>query len=137
MEVWIGGRTPREYDRAGRLAQGWLGSFQTPAEAGEARRLIERACERHGREIDDDHFGMVLPYARTIIGPALEQFLERARPGVAPSDLVPTGADALKSIVDRYVAEGITKFVLIPAAPPASWDEELGWLSPVVREIEA
>jgi probable F420-dependent oxidoreductase len=137
MEVWIGGRTPREYDRAGRLAQGWLGSFQTPAEAGEARRLIERAGERHGREIDDDHFGMVLPYARTEIGPTLAEFLTRTRPGIDPSDLVPTGADALKSIVDRYVAEGITKFVLIPAAPPASWDEELGWLSPVVQEIEA
>ena len=67
----------------------------------------------------------------------MEQFLTRTRPGINKGDLVPTGSDALKSIVDRYVAEGITKFVLIPAAPPASWDEELGWLSPVVQEIEA
>jgi len=137
MEVWIGGRTPGEYDRAGRLAQGWLGSFQTPTEAGQARRLIEEACARHGREIDDDHFGMVLPYARTGIDPALEQFLARSRPEVAASDLVPGGADGLKSFVDLYVAQGITKFVLIPAAAPASWDDELNWLSPVVREIEA
>ena len=48
MEVWIGGRTPGEYDRAGALAQGWLGSFQTPAEAGEARRLIERRVHGTG-----------------------------------------------------------------------------------------
>ena len=137
MEVWIGGRTPREYDRAGRLAQGWLGSFQSPAEAGEARRLIEQACERHGREIDDDHFGLVLPYARTDIGPTLHAFVERVRPGRPVTELIPIGADGLRSIVDSYVAEGITKFVLIPAAPPASWDEELAWLSTIVREIES
>jgi probable F420-dependent oxidoreductase len=137
MEVWIGGRTPREYDRAGRLAQGWLGSFQTPDEAGSARELIEQACAKHGRGIDDDHYGMVLLYARDGISDPIRTFAERVRPDLAPADLIPGGADRLSAMVGRYVANGITKFVLIPAGTPATWDDELAWLAPIVRALEA
>jgi len=137
MEVWIGGRSPREYDRAGRLAQGWLGSFQTPDEAGASREAIEAACVRHGRTIDDDHFGMVLFYARTQVGPALTTIFSHVRPDLAVSDLVPTGEDELRARVARFVQHGITKFVLIPATRPDSWDDELTWLAPRVQSMEA
>jgi probable F420-dependent oxidoreductase len=137
MEVWIGGRTPREYDRAGRLAQGWLGSFQTPDEAGFARQLIEQACAKHGRSIDDDHYGMVLLYARDGISDPIRAFAERVRPDLAPHELIPGGADGLTAMVGRYVANGITKFVLIPAGSPAAWEDELGWLAPIVRALES
>ena len=50
---------------------------------------------------------------------------------------VPTGEDELRAMVGRYVERGITKFVLIPAGVPRSWDEELRWLSPQVHAIEA
>ena len=136
MEVWIGGRSPREYDRAGRLAQGWLGSFQTPDEAGHARELIEAACATHGRTIDDDHYGMVLLYGRTGIAEAVQAFAARARPDLPVNALVPTGADELTAMVDQFVAHGVSKFVLVPAGRPESWSEELGWLAPVVRAIE-
>jgi probable F420-dependent oxidoreductase len=136
MEVWIGGSTPREYDRAGRLADGWLGSFQTPDEAGRARVLIEEACARHGRAIDDDHFGMVLLYARGTIAPAVAAYAARTRPELPLADLVPTGADELPALVRRYVQQGITKFVLVSAGPPQSWEDELTWLSPIVRTVE-
>ena len=56
MEVWLGGRTKTEFDRAGRLSQGWLGAFQTPADAGRSRIEIETAAARYGRIVDDDHF---------------------------------------------------------------------------------
>lgn len=137
MQVWIGGRTPREYDRAGRLAEGWLGSLQTPDEAGHARELIEQACARHGRSIEDDHYGMVVIYARTAADPAVERFAARVRPEVALADLVPSGADELLARLRRYVGLGITKFVLVPAGPPSTWDEELAWLAPLVRTVEA
>jgi probable F420-dependent oxidoreductase len=137
MEVWIGGRSPREYDRAGRLAEGWLGSFQTPDEAGYARELIEAACARHGRTIDDDHFGMVLLYARTDIAAPVRAFAAAVRPDIDVSRLVPTGADELARMVRRYVALGITKFVLIPAGAPDSWDDELAWLAAPVRALES
>jgi probable F420-dependent oxidoreductase len=137
MQVWIGGRSEREYDRAGRLAEGWLGSFQTPDEAGHAREVIEQACARHSRTIDDDHYGMVLLYARTAIPPTVAAVIGRARPDLEPSELVPAGADELADRLERYIARGISKFVLVPPEPPMSWDEELSWLSPLVRSVEA
>ena len=137
MEVWLGGRSGTEYDRAGRLSQGWLGSFQTPAEAGRARAAIEAAAARHGRTVDDDHFGTVLVYARDAIDAAVLERLARVRPDTPVEDLVPTGAGALRTAVSGFVHHGITKFVLIPAAAPSTWDEELEWLAPLVREFEA
>ena len=41
------------------------------------------------------------------------------------------------AMVARFVAHGVTKFVLVPAGPPDSWDDELAWLAPVVRAIES
>jgi probable F420-dependent oxidoreductase len=137
MQVWTGGRSPREYDRTGRLAEGWLGSFQTPDEAVQARRAIEEACERHGRSIDDDHYGMVVLYARDGIADRVRAMIGRVRPEATADDLVPVGADGLRRAAERYVTNGITKFVLIPSSPPGSWDEELAWLAPLIRQIEA
>jgi probable F420-dependent oxidoreductase len=137
MEVWLGGRTGTEFDRAGRLSQGWLGSFQTPAEAGAAREAIEAAAARHDRTVDDDHFGTVLVYARGAIAEPVLERLARVRPDTPVEDIVPTGEDALGASVAEFVRHGITKFVLIPAAPPSTWDDELAWLAPLVRKFEA
>jgi probable F420-dependent oxidoreductase len=137
MEIWLGGRTPAEYDRAGRLSQGWLGSFQTPAEAGAARAAIEGAAAKHGRTVDDDHFGTVLVYARDTIGDPVLERLARIRPNTPIESIVPTGEDALGASIAEFVRHGITKFVLIPAAPPSTWDDELAWLAPLVRKFEA
>jgi probable F420-dependent oxidoreductase len=137
MQVWTGGRSDREYDRTGRLAEGWLGSFQTPGEAGEARRAIEQACDRHGRAIDDDHYGMVLLYARDAIADPVRAMVGRVRPELTADDLIPAGADGLARAAAAYLGDGISKFVFIPTAPPASWEDELAWLAPIVRDIEA
>jgi probable F420-dependent oxidoreductase len=136
MQVWTGGRSPREYDRTGRLAEGWLGSFQTSDEAGQARRAIEEACVRHARSIDDDHYGMVLLYGRTGIPDRVGAMIGRVRPELDPADLVPVGADGLRAAIGRYVDNGISKFVLMPAGQPVSWDQELAWLAPLVHEVE-
>jgi probable F420-dependent oxidoreductase len=136
MEVWLGGRTRTEFDRAGRLSQGWLGAFQTPAEAGRSRTEIEAAAARHGRTVDDDHFGTVLMYARGEIPAAVAERVARVSPGVAVGEVVPTGAAELVSLVAAHVANGLTKFVLVPVSPPANWDDELAWLAPLVRTFE-
>jgi probable F420-dependent oxidoreductase len=133
MEVWLGGRTPREFDRAGRLAQGWLGAFQTPADAGRSRAEIEAAAARHGRTVDDDHFGTVLLYARDSVPPAVAA---RVGPFGAVDEIVPTGAAGFTDLVAAHVAHGITKFVLVPVAKPASWADELAWLAPLVKSFE-
>jgi hypothetical protein len=63
--------------------------------------------------------------------------LGRVRPDLSPHDLVPAGADGLVDRLERYITRGISKFVLVPPEPPNSWDEELTWLSPIVRSVEA
>jgi probable F420-dependent oxidoreductase len=136
MEVWLGGRTAREFDRVGRHGQGWLGAFQTPSEAGQARVAIEEAAGRYDRAVDDDHYGTVLLYARGAIDPRIRERIARIRPETALADVVPTGADELRALVARYVEQGLSKFVLVPAAQPAQWNDELDWLVPIVREME-
>lgn len=137
MEVWLGGRGPRELDRTGRLSQGWLGAFQSPEDAGRSRTQIEAAAAKHGRTVDDDHFGTVLLYARSgAVPPAVVERIGRVSPGTPVGDVVPTGADEFTDLVRRYVSSGITKFVLVPVAKPESWAEELAWLSPLVRGFE-
>ncbi|MEQ9162039.1 MAG: LLM class flavin-dependent oxidoreductase, partial [Ilumatobacter fluminis] len=63
MDVWLGGIAPSELKRVGRLADGWLPSFVTPADAAAGREVIEQVCTEHDREIEDDHYGVLIPYS--------------------------------------------------------------------------
>lgn len=64
LEVWLGGRGPKALDRVGRIADGWLGSLLTADEAGTACQRIQAAAAGAGREVDPEHFGMSIAYAR-------------------------------------------------------------------------
>ena len=63
LDIWLGGSAPAGLRRVGRLADGWLGSLLTPAEAGAAVGVIQDAAAQAGREVDPDHFGLSLPVA--------------------------------------------------------------------------
>lgn len=139
MDVWLGGAGGRQLGRAGRLADGWLGSFATPDEAGEARRTVERAAAEHGREVDPGHFGVLVPYTPAPLGG--EQALlvmrgRRERPPVAVEQLVAQGSDAVVPLLERFVAAGITKFVLVPLHAPGDWETELGELAGAVASLQ-
>ncbi len=136
MEAWLGGSTPAEYRRTGRLADGWLGSLQTPEESAQARGVIEAAAREHDRAIDDDHFGSTVLYAHDSYSPAVAALLARRRPGRSPEELVPCGDAALVSLLTAYVEAGLSKFVLVPTEPPASWRNELTWLASVVHPLQ-
>ena len=56
LEVWFGGSGPAALARAGRMADGWLGSAVSPQEAQAARLRIEEAATESGRTIDPEHF---------------------------------------------------------------------------------
>lgn len=135
MEAWLGDSTPAEYRRAGRLADGWLGSLQTPQEAAEARLASEEAAGRCDRTIDDDHFGTTVLYAHDSYPQAVTTLLARRRPGRAPEEVVPCGEKALMSLLTAHVAADLSKFVL-PAEPPESWRDELTWLASVVHPLQ-
>jgi len=121
LDIWLGGSAPAGLERIGRFADGWLGSFLTPAEADQARRTIVAAADRAGREIEDDHYGMSLAVAFDSIPPALTAIVRERRPDVDPADLVPVGWAETRDLVSRYVDAGITKFVLRPATPTADF----------------
>jgi probable F420-dependent oxidoreductase len=116
LDLWLGGSAPAGLRRAGRLADGWLGSFLTPAEAGAAREQIQAAAAEAGREVDPEHFGISLAVAEDSIPAELALAVSRRRPGVDPATLVPVGWPALVSALGEYVAAGLSKFVIRPAA---------------------
>jgi probable F420-dependent oxidoreductase len=125
LDVWLGGNAPSELRRVGRLADGWLPSFVTPADAAAGRVEIERVAAEHDRQVPDDHFGVLIPYAMTPPPPALlERFLRR-RPDVDPAEVVPVGWDALAGLVKRFVDVGTTKFVALPLTEPDDWEAHL------------
>lgn len=122
LDLWLGGRAPVGLRRVGRLADGWLGSFVTPEEAGAARATIEQAAADTGRVIEADHYGTnvaVLPDGTD--GSAALAATARRRPDVDPTLLVAQGWAGARAQVRRFVEAGITKFVVRPASPVAGW----------------
>jgi len=136
LEVWLGGRGPQALDRVGRIADGWLGAQLTPAEAVVARIDIQAAAGRAGREVDPEHFGMSIPYARVPPEPDLLAPLAARRPDVDPLAVVPVGRSGLRDLIGGYVDAGLSKFVVRPLAPVASWAEEAGWLSDAILDLQ-
>ncbi|MGO9560820.1 MAG: LLM class flavin-dependent oxidoreductase [Acidimicrobiales bacterium] len=140
LELWFGGLGPRALERAGRLSDGWLGAAMTPAEVAAAVGKIKDAASAAGREIDPEHFGMSIGYARSDPGVAPFEAVRTRRPDVDPRALIPVGAEALHRLLDQYVAAGCSKFVLrpIPAGGggPGDVDEELEWLAAEVLPLQ-
>jgi alkanesulfonate monooxygenase SsuD/methylene tetrahydromethanopterin reductase-like flavin-dependent oxidoreductase (luciferase family) len=126
LDVWLGGVARRELRRVGQLADGWLPSFLTPEEAAGRRLAVEEEAERAGRRIDPEHFGALVFYARRAIPDRLLQMVANRRPEVDPTDLIPQGWAATRATLERFVAGGFSKFVLVSVEEPASWADELG-----------
>ena len=116
LDIWLGGSAPSAFRRIGTLADGWLGSFLTPAEARAGREAIERAAAEAGRHIEPDHFGisLALDVAEGELPAALAAAVRRRRPDLDPGELVAAGWERLQRQLDAYVDAGLTKFVIRP-----------------------
>jgi probable F420-dependent oxidoreductase len=136
LEVWLGGRGPQALDRVGRIGDGWLGAQLTPDEARAARIHIQEAARRAGREVDPEHFGMSIPYVRVAPDNQLLGPLAARRPDVDPLTFVPVGQTGLREFVGRYVDAGLSKFVVRPLAPVASWADEAAWLGDAILDLQ-
>jgi probable F420-dependent oxidoreductase len=119
LDIWLGGSAPAGLRRVGRLADGWLGSLLTPAEAGAAVAMIQAAAADAGRVVDPDHFGLSVPVVLDGIPDELLASIRRRRPDTDPAALIPVGWDATRRLIDQYVEAGLSKFVIRPAAAPA------------------
>jgi probable F420-dependent oxidoreductase len=114
LDVWLGGSAPAALRRAGRLADGWLGSFHTPAQARDARLAIQAAAAEAGREIEEDHFGLSLVVADRGIPDELAAVAARRSPGVPLPDLVATSWPEARRLVEQHIEAGLSKFVIRP-----------------------
>src|SRR5215468_5663288 len=133
LDIWLGGSAPGALRRVGRLADGWLGSLLTPDEARAARETIQDAAWAVGREVEADHFGISLAVAPGGGVPAdLATAIRQRRPGSDPATLVPASWAAARRMIEQYISAGLSKFVVRPAAPPASLDD---FLTDFAREL--
>lgn len=137
LEVWLGGRAPSELRRVGRLGDGWLPSFCSPADAAEGRIHVEAAAGAAGREIDKEHWGALVIYARGELPDRLVAALAARRPGVDPGEIIPAGLPALRRQLERFCDVGFSKFVLVPSGEPASWEDELGEVASEVLSLQS
>jgi alkanesulfonate monooxygenase SsuD/methylene tetrahydromethanopterin reductase-like flavin-dependent oxidoreductase (luciferase family) len=133
LEVWLGGSGPEAICRAGRLADGWLGSNATPQSAGKIRARIQEEATKAGRTIDPEHFGLSIGYARN------DSDLERVSPlrtATTGQISVPVGMRPLRELINALIDQGLSKFVLRPVAPVLWWPDELNWLADVVFDLQ-
>lgn len=128
LEIWLGGNGPKSLALTGALADGWLASRATPAQAETARATIEAAAAEAGRIIDDDHFGISIPYSRVPLADDVVAAV-MARGGGEREDILPIGPDELRGLLDRHLDAGLTKFVLRPMSLDHGWEAELDFLA--------
>jgi probable F420-dependent oxidoreductase len=136
LDVWLGGIAPSELRRVGRLADGWLPSFVTPDDVARGREVIETTLAEHDRNIDADHYGALISYSPGPIPSSMADLLAKRRPDLPdPTVVVPQGWQELLVTIDRFVAVGTTKFVILPITEPATpqqWVEHLEDAAPLV-----
>lgn len=116
LPLWIGGRTPHAWGRVARLGDGWLVSAATPDEVREGIGVIKDRLSEHGRSIDDDHYGVLLPaYLAASAAEAIARMAPggtRVRPGLPLEAYAALGSpEEIMERVRSYVAAGATKFV--------------------------
>jgi probable F420-dependent oxidoreductase len=131
MDIWVGGKSDAALKRAGRLADGFFASFQTPQEFGASMAKIHDYAAGYGRANAHIESGLILlcriaPTRKKALeemqpmlaamGRGAEQFLERSVYG---------SAEDVFERLSEYVAQGLDKFVLWPIAEPAKWPQQI------------
>jgi probable F420-dependent oxidoreductase len=136
IDVWLGGTAPSELRRTGRLGDGWLPSFTVPAEVEAGWATINRVAAEHDRAIEGEHLGVLVIYVRGELPDAIAAVVANRRPELDPRDVVPTGIDGLRTQLERFIAVGASKFVVVPLADPGDWEAELDELAEAVLPLE-
>lgn len=135
IDVWLGGRSPGELRRVGRVSDGWLPSFCTPEQVTEGRVIVEKAAAEAGRAIDVEHFGALVAYARTAIPDGYAR-ARAQRNGIDAAAVVPIGLDALRARLEEFIAVGFSKLVVVAVEPVESWARELDDLADTLFDLQ-
>jgi probable F420-dependent oxidoreductase len=123
IDIWMGGIAPSEVRRVGRLGDGWLPSFCSADDV---------------RAIDPEHFGALIAYADGDVPDALAAFVAKRRPDLDPADIIPVGLPAVRAMIEKMVAAGASKFVLLPLSEPSAdgWTAELERIAAELLPLE-
>jgi probable F420-dependent oxidoreductase len=126
LPMWIGGSSEAAIRRTARLGTGWQAGAEAPAQVGPVIGAIREAAAAQGRAIDDDHYGAGIPFRfGRPDDPGLERLFEayHERTGRDPLRYFAIGdAEAIVNRIADYIAAGVSKFILRPAA---RGDEEM------------
>jgi probable F420-dependent oxidoreductase len=136
LEFWLGGTAPRSLELCGRVADGWLPSLCTVAEAVAGKAVIEESAATAGRSIDPEHFGVSIGYS--VLGPDSAGYQQlAARAGDRDLDsIVPIGLDALRELLANFIEAGFSKFVVRPLDVPSSWPADMTALADAVLDLQ-
>ena len=137
LEFWLGGMVERSLERCGRFGDGWLPSACTPAEAAAGRVAVERAASAAGRAISDEHYGVSIAYLRGDPTPEQSRQIEERAKGRDPDLVVPGDLHALRALLESFIAEGFSKFVLRPLGDLTDADGELAALADAVGDLQS
>ncbi|MDH4170819.1 MAG: LLM class flavin-dependent oxidoreductase [Acidimicrobiia bacterium] len=136
IEVWLGGASDAQLRRVGRLSDGWLPSFTTPAGAQRGKVVVDDAAARDGRQIDPEHFGVLIPYLDGDLPDAVQELVRARQPDADPADIVARSPAGAAELMERFVAVGFSKFVLHPFAAPSDWTELLESVADAVFPLQ-
>jgi probable F420-dependent oxidoreductase len=138
FDVWLGGNVPSALERCGRLGDGWIPAFCTPADAAAGKEVIDKVAAQHGRTISPEHFGVSLAYAPDgfdVSSLASSPLAARAR-GRPLEDIIPVGMAGLRASIERFLDVGFSKFIVRPLGPPEDWRAELDVLAAGVGHLQ-
>lgn len=139
-DVWFGGRSKAALRRVGRLGEGWLPSFIVPSEYKAKADTIRAIAKEAGREIEEEHYGALVPYIPervSIDKEAVLSAISARRPDVDPREIVAVdGYQSLIKALEAFIEQGASKFVVVPVAPPAEWVSHLEALREQMAGLE-
>jgi len=137
LPMWIGGSSEAAIRRTARFGTGWQAGAETPAQVEPVIAGIRATAAAEGRVIDDDHYGAGIPFHfGRPDDPGLDRLFEayRKRTGRDPLRYFAIGdAEAIVERVAAYVAAGVSKFILRPAA--RGDDEMLSQTRRLIEEV--
>jgi probable F420-dependent oxidoreductase len=136
LDVWLGGSTPSELRRCGRLGDGWLPSFCSVEDVRDGWPVITAEAAAHGRAIDPEHLGALVAYSHTGVPAGVAALIARRRPDLDPTAVIPVGLSALRDRLEAFIDARASKFVVVPLDEPANWDDELGALAASLKPLE-
>ncbi|HEX9788434.1 MAG TPA: LLM class flavin-dependent oxidoreductase, partial [Candidatus Binatia bacterium] len=138
--IWIGGRSQAAMRRTGRLGDGWLVSSVSPAEVESGIASIRAHAAEAGREVPEDHYGVLIPFYFADSDEALEVAGGSIRPrsDLPVAEFTAFGTpDQVRAKVQAYIVAGATKFIMRPCGPFEKWREQVEILSrEVIRPLQ-